>query len=127
MRPSTAWSWSGATPRAGATAANSLLRALVVDFSVDGETPPMVVEPPDAPSGRIAVVTDAQVDRAERQSQRFGRDHGDGGAGSGAEILGAHLDHHGAVRVDGGAALAGVSAAAPGVDCEAEALLDRVP
>src|SRR5271166_4532528 len=51
MRPSTAASWSGGEPRAGATASNSLRSALVVDFSVDGETPPMVVEPPDAPSG----------------------------------------------------------------------------
>ena len=51
MRPSTATSWSGVAPRAGATTANNLLRALVVDFSVEGDTPPTVVEPPDAPSG----------------------------------------------------------------------------
>ena len=32
---------------------------------------------------------------------------------------------HGAIGIDGGAALAGVAAAAPGVDADAEAALDR--
>src|SRR5580658_6499447 len=39
MRPSIAASWSGEVPRTGATTSNNLFRALVVDFSVEGETP----------------------------------------------------------------------------------------
>jgi hypothetical protein len=51
MRPSTAASWSGEAPSAGATAANNFSSAFTVDLRVEGDTPPMVVEPPDAPSG----------------------------------------------------------------------------
>ncbi len=47
--PSAAMSWSGVAPSAGATASNSLSSAFSVDFRVELETPPTVVEPPLEP------------------------------------------------------------------------------
>src|SRR5260370_31089999 len=49
--PSTASSCSFGTPSDGATASNSLSRALTDALRVDEETPPMVVDPPEAPEG----------------------------------------------------------------------------
>src|SRR5436190_681159 len=51
MLPSTASSWSGSTPSVGATVSKSFASAFTVDFRVEVETPPTVVEPPDPPSG----------------------------------------------------------------------------
>jgi len=58
------------------------------------------VEPPlDPPGGRL-LSPNHQLDLAHRQAERFGRHLGHDGAGSGAQILRAHFDQHGPVRVD---------------------------
>ena len=76
-----------------------------MDLRVEEETPPTVVEPPELPSGRQAVIADHEFDLAHRQAEGFGRHLGHDGAGAGAQILRADFDHHGAIGIDGGAAL----------------------
>src|SRR5260370_27649161 len=49
--PSTASSCSLGTPSEGATASNSLSSALTDALRVEEDTPPMVVDPPEAPEG----------------------------------------------------------------------------
>src|SRR5260370_38532950 len=49
--PSTASRSSGCALRAGATASNSLARALTPDLRVADDAPPTVVEPPELPPG----------------------------------------------------------------------------
>src|SRR5439155_26880043 len=49
--PSTASSCSLGTPSEGATASNSLSSAFTVALRVEEETPPIVVDPPEAPEG----------------------------------------------------------------------------
>src|ERR1035441_5959218 len=50
--PSAASSCSGWAPNAGAAASNSFARAFTADLRVEVDTPPTVLDPPDAPSDR---------------------------------------------------------------------------
>src|ERR1039458_8000599 len=48
--PSTASSCSGSAESAGAAASNNFSSAFTADLRVEGDTPPTVLDPPDAPS-----------------------------------------------------------------------------
>ena len=61
---------SGCAPSEGATASNSLASAFMAALRVDDETPPTVVDPPDAPRVGQRAVADVQLDGAHRQPQR---------------------------------------------------------
>src|SRR5262249_48423573 len=74
---------------------------------------------------RERVVADPQLDRVEGQAQSFRRHLHDDGLGAGAEILAAQLYLDRSIVIDDGAAVAGVSAAAPSVDGQTQAALDR--
>src|ERR1035437_7308256 len=74
---------------------------------------------------RQAVIADGDLDLAHREAEGFGGHLGHDGARAGAQILGAHLEQHGATGIDGNAGRAGVARSAPGADTEAEAAAHR--
>src|ERR1017187_8473775 len=50
LLPSPASSCSGCAPNAGAAASSSFASAFTADLRVEADTPPTVLDPPDAPS-----------------------------------------------------------------------------
>ena len=72
----------------------------------------------------IAIAAEVELDGFHGQAEGFGGYLGDDGAGADAEILRADLNNGGAIGVNGCFAVACVTAAAPGADCEAEAAFD---
>src|SRR5271157_403871 len=73
----------------------------------------------------IAAVADQKLDITHRNAKRIGGDNRDDGAAASAQVLGGHLDFDRAVRMNGEIAITVVTAAAPGVQGEAQPTLQR--
>ena len=113
------------TPSVGATFANSASSASTDVTRIAGIADAAVVLPPDPPLNGSIESPISGLHRADRQAERFGRDHRDDRARAGADVLRAALHDDAAVGRDVDVRLRSAAGAAPAMRRHAHAGLDR--